>query len=49
MNRRHLPYSFYIVSYEERNPHEYLTVSLRGISHYKDDHNEFYSIPTFNR
>ena len=49
MNRRDQPYSFYIVDYDDRNDAEYLTVSLRGISYYKDDENEFYTIRKFRK
>ena len=46
MNRRSLPYSYYIVEYENRNRAEYLTVSLRGITGFKEDEeDEFYLIP----
>jgi len=39
-----MPYSFYIVDYEERRKEEHLTVSLRGITYYKQDDSEFYTI-----
>lgn len=44
MNRRQLPYSYYIVDYEDRNRAEYLTVSLRGITSFKEgEDSEFYT------
>lgn len=49
MNRKELPYSFYIVDYEDRNREEFLTVSLRGITHYREGEDEFYSIRKFTR
>ena len=43
MNRGELPYSYYIVEYEDRNPNEYLTVSLRGIAEIKGEDEEFFT------
>lgn len=47
MNRKAAPYSFYIVDYDDRDKEEYLTVSLRGITYYKEEENEFYTIDKF--
>lgn len=41
MNRGQLPYSYEIVDYEDVNHDEFLTVSLRGVSIYKDGESEF--------
>ena len=49
MNRGEMPYSYYIVEYENVNRDEFLTVSLRGVSIYKNEEAEFTTVEKLSR
>lgn len=41
LNRREHPYDYQIVTYAQRNPQEYMTISSQGVTLYHDKEAEF--------
>ncbi|EGR31243.1 hypothetical protein IMG5_115030 [Ichthyophthirius multifiliis] len=49
LNRQSNPYDFKIVDFNQRNPREYMTISVRGITHFIDNEAEFKTIEEWER
>ena len=49
LNRKEDPYDFEFVTYQKRNPKQYLTISSRGVTYYTDGSTEFLSLEEWDR
>ena len=49
LNRKEDPYDFEFVTYQKRNPKQYLTISSRGVTYYTDGVTEFLTLEEWDR